>query len=175
MIAPLSLCNVLTVIMAVTCLSTMAALSRGEVVKMWRLAVPASLAVVQALVLLAGVFEATFTHDAEWLIAGLIGSMLGRARGWAMPVAVDRTHGLVQPPRSVDGKLAAGALVILALVDFAGAAFEDPVLPCDVTAAAAAFFAGYIACRSAAIGMRAGRAPHAELTSHGVAGERFSG
>ena len=163
MIAPLSLSNVLTVLMAVTCLSTISAQSRGEVIKLWRLAVPASLGVVEALVLLAGVFEATFVHDAEWLIAAAVGSVIGRARGWTVAIAVDRTRDLVRLPRSFDGRLAAMALVAISFIDFAGATLEDAIVPCDITAACAAFFAGYIACRSLAIAVRAGRAPHVEL------------
>jgi hypothetical protein len=163
MIAPLSLSNVFTVVMAVTCLSTILAQSHGNVIKLWRLAVPASLAVVQALVLLAGVFEATFVHDAEWLVAGVMGSVVGRARGWAVPIAVDHARSLVRLPRNFDGTFAALALVGISLVDFAGATFEEAIVPCDIIAAGAAFIAGYIACRSLATAVRAGRAPHVEL------------
>lgn len=163
MIAPLSLSNVLTVIIAVICLSTISPQSRGEVVKLWRLAVPACLAAVEAIVLLAAVFNATFTHDAEWLIAGAVGSLIGRSRGWTMPIAVDHTRGLVRLRRSLDGQLAAIALVMLAFVDFTGAALEEAIVPCEYIAAMSAFFAGYIACRSLAIAVRAMRAPHVEL------------
>ena len=55
MISPLSLSNVATVIFAAICLWTIAAQARGNVVKLWRLAVPPSFAAVQAFVLLAGV------------------------------------------------------------------------------------------------------------------------
>ncbi len=168
MISPLSLANVLTVLIAVTCLSTVAAQSRGEVMKLWRLAVPASLAVVQSLVLLAGVFEANFSHDSEWLIAAIVGSVVGRSRGWSLPFAVDRARDLVRLPRSFDAMFAAIALVGLSFIDFVGAALEDPVVPCDVTAAVSAFFAGYIACRSLAVAVRAGRAPHVELDAQRV-------
>ena len=163
MIAPLSLSNVLTVIMAVTCLSTITAQSRGEVVKLWRLAVPASLAVVQALVLLAGVFNATFPHDAEWMMAAAVGSIIGRTRGWTMPFAVDHTRDLIRLPRSFDAVVAALALVILSFVDLTGAALEDAIVPCSIVAAASALFAGYIACRALALAVRAMRAPHVEL------------
>jgi hypothetical protein len=170
MMAPLSLSNVLTVLMAVTCLTTISGQSRGEPVKLWRLAVPATLSVVVALVLLAGVFEANFVHDAEWMVGAAIGSVLGRARGWAMPIAVDQARELVALRRTVDGRLAAAALVALSLVDFASAAIEDPIVPCDITAALAALIAGYIACRSLAITVRASRAPHVELGDRHVTG-----
>lgn len=157
MIAPLSLSNVITVMIAVGCLSTILPQSRGEVIRLWRLAVPASLGVVQALILLASVFDATFVHDAEWLIAGLVGSVIGRMRGWTMPVAVDRSRGLFQLHRNADGTLAALGLIAAAFIDFTGATLEDAIVPCEHTAAIAAFFAGYIACRSLSIAVRAAR------------------
>ena len=163
MIAPLSLSNVFTVMIAVACLTTIAAQSRGEVTKLWRLAVPASLAAVQALILLASVFEASFVNDAEWLIAAIAGSVVGRARGWAMPIAVDQTRSLIRLRRSLDGQIAAVGLVICAFVDFTGAALDEAIIPCEHTAAATALFAGYIACRSLAIAVRASRVPNLEL------------
>jgi len=170
MIAPLSLTNVLTVLMAVTCLTTLVAQSRGEPVKLWRLAVPATLAVGVTLVLLAGVFDANFPHDAEWLAAAAVGSVMGRARGWAMPIAVDHVRDLVVVRRNVDGALAASALVVCSLIDFAGAALEDPIVACNITAAASALFAGYVVSRALAIAVRAGRAPHVELERRHVNG-----
>ena len=147
---------------AVACLTTLAPQSRGDAIRLWRLAVPASLAAAQALILLAAVFDATFVHDAEWLIGGAVGSLIGRARGWAMPVAVDQTRSLVRLHRNFDAQLAAVGLVACAFIDFTGAALEDAVLPCEHTAALAALFAGYIVCRSLAIGLRATRAPNLE-------------
>ncbi len=80
--APLGLSNVLTVLVAVGCLWTMLPQSRGGVLKLWRLAMPACLAVVQALVLLAGVFDATLGHDAEWIAALIVGggALIGAIR-----------------------------------------------------------------------------------------------
>ena len=64
MIAPLSLSNLITVLFAVVCLWTIASQTRGAVVKVWRLAIPPCFAAVDALVLLASVFEANMQHDA---------------------------------------------------------------------------------------------------------------
>jgi len=163
MIAPLSLSNVLTVMLAIACLHTIAPQSRGGVVKLWRLALPPCFAAVEALVLLAGVFDATFGHDAEWVIAALIGALLGRMRGWSMPVEIDRMWELVRLRPSFDGNLAACALVGLSLIDFTSATLEDPIIACDHVAAGASFFAGYLAARAVAIAVRAMRAPHVEL------------
>ena len=163
MIAPLSLSNVLTVFVAFACLHTIAPQSRGGVVKLWRLAVPACFAAVEALVLLAGVFDATFGHDAEWVVAALIGILLGRMRGWSMPVEVDRMWELVRLRPSLDGQAAALALIALSFIDFTSAALEQPIIACDHVAAGASLFAGYLGGRAVAIAVRAMRAPHVEL------------
>ena len=47
--------------------------SGGGVMRLWRLAMPAAFATVVALMLLSGMFEATMQHDAEWVIALLLG------------------------------------------------------------------------------------------------------
>ena len=128
MIAPLSLSNVLTVLVALLCLWTMSPQARGGVVRIWRMAIPGCFAAVQALVLLAGVFDATIIHDAEWLAALIVGSVVGRMRGWAMHVDVDQMWGLVRLPQTIDGRIAAAALVALSAIDFTSAMLEDPVI-----------------------------------------------
>jgi hypothetical protein len=163
MIAPLSLSNVLTVLVALLCLWTMSPQAHGGVVRLWRLAIPACFAAVEALVLLAGVFDATFAHDAEWLAGLALGAVIGRLRGWTMTVQVDQTWGLVRLPRTNDGRLAALALVALSAVDFTSAALEDPVIEPQYVAAAAALCAGYIGCRALSLIVRSIRAPHVEL------------
>lgn len=162
MVSALSLSNVVTVALALLCLGTIARQS-GTVVKLWRLALPASFAVMQAFVLLASVFEATLETDAEWLAAAAVGSVLGRMRGWATAVDVDHTQDLVRQRRATDGVLAASALVLLALVDFVSAALQEALIEPQHVAAAAAFCAGYLACRALAIGVRTARLPHVEL------------
>lgn len=165
MIAPFSLSNVLTVLVAVLCLWTINSQSSGGVVKLWRLAVPPCLAAAQALVLLAGVFDATMTHDGEWLVAMILGGLFGRAKGWLMAVEIDRTWRLIRLPRTVDGVVAGFLLVVVALVDSAGAAMETPVVMPQYVAAAAAMLAGYLSCRALAMSVRAERSPHVELVS----------
>jgi hypothetical protein len=163
MIAPLSLSNVLTVLVALLCLWTMSPQAHGGVVRLWRLAIPACFAAVEALVLLAGVFDATFAHDAEWLAGLVLGAVIGRMRGWTMTVQVDQMWGLVRLPRTNDGRLAALALVALSAIDFTSAALEDPVIEPQHVAAAAALCAGYIGCRALSLIVRSIRAPHVEL------------
>lgn len=163
MVSPLSLSNVLTVIVALACLRTIAPQVRGGVVRLWRLALPVCFAAVQALVLLAGIFNETIHHDAEWIAAAAVGALLGRMRGWASPIEVDRTRQLVRLKPSVEPQMAAIFLVILAAIDFASASLEAPVLPADYVAAGAAFCAAFIGFRALAIAVRATRAPHVEL------------
>jgi hypothetical protein len=165
MIAPLSLSNVLTVLVSLLCLWTMSPQARGGVFRIWRLGIPACFAAVEAMVLLAGVFDATFAHDAEWVVGLIIGAIVGRMRGWSMTVAVDHTRWLVQLPRTSDGRFAAMALVVLAGIDFTSAALEDPIIECQHVAAAAALFAGYIGGRALSLVVRSERAPHVELHS----------
>jgi hypothetical protein len=174
MIAPLSLSNLLTVMLALACLHTIAPQSRGGVVKLWRLALPPCFAAVEALVLLAGVFDASMSHDAEWVIAALLGAFLGRMRGWSMPVEVDRMWELVRLKPSFDGQLAALALVGWSAIDFTSASLEVPILACEHVAAGAALFAGYLSARALAIAVRAMRAPHVELQPNSRHGADFS-
>src|SRR5262245_29213009 len=100
--APLSLSNYLTVVLALTCHWTSGSQSASGVVKQWRLALPACLAAAVALVLLAGVFNATISHDAEWVGGAILGAAVGRTRGWLMPVEADQKRGLVRLPKAVD-------------------------------------------------------------------------
>jgi len=163
MIAPLSLSNVLTVIMAVTCLTTLLAQSPGGILRLWRLAVPASCAAIDALMLLAGVIDATFTHDAEWVIAGILGSVLGKMRGWSMTIEADQSRGLVRLPRSMDSLFAGAVLVAMSLIDFTGATLGEPLIEPQYVAATAAFCAGYLACRALSMIVRAQQAPPIQL------------
>lgn len=170
MIAPLSLANILTVLMAIACLWTIVPQARGDGVKLWRMAVPPGFAIAQALVLLAGVFDATVAHDAEWLGGGILGAVLGRMRGWTISFDIDRSRGLIRVHRSIDIHLAAIGLVVLAAVDFVSASFEDPIVATDFVAAGAAFFAGYLSCRALAIVVRVSRAASATPGSSTPAG-----
>lgn len=162
--APLSLSNVLTMLVALACLGSLAQQSRGDIVRLWKLAVPPSLAVAEALMLLAGMFEATLYHDAQWLIAALIGTIVGRMRGWSVPLLVDQTWRLVRLPPTFDAIVAAVCLIGVATVDFVSAALEEPIVAPDQVAAAAALFAGYIGGRAVALFLRAQRQPHVVLS-----------
>jgi hypothetical protein len=163
MISPLSLANVLTLFVAFFCLWTMSPQSRGGVVRLWRLAVPAAFAIVVALMLLSSMYDATLRHDAEWVIALLLGGFIGRTRGWTLPVEIDRRWGLARLPRAVDGLVIAGGVVALAVLDFMSAVLEEVIVEPVHIAAGSAFCAGFLGCRALAIIVRATRAPHVGL------------
>jgi hypothetical protein len=163
MIAPLSLSNLVTVIIAFTCLSTMLPQARGSVVKIWRLALPPCLAMVVAFGLLSGIFEPDLISDAEWLVAAIVGGLLGRMRGWSLPVEVDQMSNLMRQRRSADATIAAVALVVVALVDFVSAAWREAVIEPEHVAAAAALCAGFLAGRAIALAVRTAHLPHITL------------
>lgn len=168
-ISPLSLSNVLTVLVALLCLWTMSPQARGGVMRLWRLGVPAAFAAVVSLMLLSSVFDANFRHDIEWVLALAIGGVIGRTRGWTLPIDIDHRFGLVRLPRSRDSLFAAAGIVAAATIDFASAALEaQPVGP-EHIAALAALCAGFIGCRALAIIVRSTRAPHVGLNdaTHG--------
>ena len=169
MISPLSLSNVLTLLVALLCLWTMSPQARGGVMRLWRLAVPAAFAAVVSLMLLSAVYAANFRHDIEWVIALTLGGVIGRTRGWTLPIDIDQRWGLARLPRSRDGLLAAVGVAAAAAIDFAGAALEEQFIAPEHLAAIAALCAGFIGCRALAIIVRSTRAPHVGLhdATHG--------
>ncbi len=126
--APLGLANILTVLSALACLWTVSPEQRGTAMRTSALAVPSAFAAIVALMLLAGVFEATLAHDAEWVVALLLGAFLGRARGWSLPVEVFLPGGMVRPLARWDGVFMAAGIAAMAIVDFLNAALEQPIL-----------------------------------------------
>ena len=82
---PLSLVNILTVIAASACLWAAVPEAQGKPQKLWRIAVPPFLAMLVALVLLAGAVT-SFAHDATWAATALIGTVGGMIRGRSVGV-----------------------------------------------------------------------------------------
>ncbi len=154
---PFSLANIATLLFAALCFSTVSLQAKGAPVKYWRLAVPASLAGVQSLVLLAGVFEVSWATDLGWVGAACIGGLLGRLRGWSTPIEVDFEAGVVRQHRAFDSAIVAAALVLLAVVDAISATRDDPLVSPGLVAAGAAFCAGFLVCRALATATRAER------------------
>lgn len=165
MIAPLSLSNVMIVVLAAICLYLSAAQSYGLTIRAWRLALPPCFAAAVAFGLLESVFESSLLHDAEWLVAAAAGLVVGRLRGWSIGLEVDQRHGLVRLRRSPDAPLVAIGLLLLGLADGLGAALQEPLIDPPYLAAGAALCAGYLGGRALAIAVRATRLPHVELRS----------
>ncbi|MBL6617926.1 MAG: hypothetical protein ISP45_28225 [Reyranella sp.] len=157
MIAPLSLANVLTVLIAAICLKMVASQTAGRVLKLPRLALPAALATVDALVLLAGVFDANLTNDAVWVGAAVVGFAVGRMRGLMLPMQVFPGKGAVRATQTADNLAAAFALLALAMTDFTSAALGDPLIEPAQVAAGAALCAGFLVGRWFAMAVRADR------------------
>jgi hypothetical protein len=152
--APLGLCNVLTVLCALACLWAISPQARGAVVRLWALAVPPGFGVVVAVVLLGGVFGATWISDAEWVAALALGAAIGRTRGWSLSVEVAPTGDMIRLPAAWDGMVVAAAIVAMAIVDFISAASDEPVIAPTHVASVSAFCAGYLGCRALAVLVR---------------------
>lgn len=155
MIAPLSLSNLLTVVVALACYWNMSWQSRAGAVRLQRLVPAPCFAGVEALVLLAGVFAASWQTDLEWCGAVVLGALMGHLRGRKLAIAFDAARGIVVLPRVNDGRLAALALVVVAAVDFLSAYTREPLIEPQHLAALAAFFAGYLGLRTLALIVRA--------------------
>lgn len=163
LIPPLSLSNFLTVLIALSCTWTIAPQSKGRIIKLWRLAVPSSLAAALAVILLVEVIHPSVVRDAEWIGAAVLGCAIGQIRGRPLVVQSDHVSGLLRPQPALDGLLTAAGLLVFAILDFISAALECPVFPPEHVAAGAALGAGFICWRSLALAVSAALAPHVEL------------
>lgn len=162
MISPLSLSNGLTLLFAGLCLWTIASQSRGGITTLGRIALPGGFALMAALMLLAGVVESTFTFDILWLIAFVAGSVIGRMRGWRLPMQPDKSSGRVALPPTVDGLLVAAFLVGASAVDFASSLMGEVLVEQGYIAAAGALCAGFLGYRVLVIALRTVRSGPAE-------------
>lgn len=160
MVSAFSLANGLTLLFAALCLWTMAAQSRGGVTTLGRVALPGGFALMATLMLLAGVFEASFLFDILWVVAFAIGSAIGRIRGWMLTVQSNRESGLVSLPATIDGLVAALILAVLSVVDFTSALIGEALFEPGYVAAASALCAGFLGYRVLVIALRVVRPTH---------------
>ena len=144
----------LTVLCALACLWAISPQARGAVIRLWALAVPPGFGGVVAVVLLAGVFEATWINDAEWVGALVLGAAIGRMRGGSLAVEVAPTMDMIRLRAAWDGLIVAAAIVAMAIVDFISAASDRPVMAPVHVASVSAFCAGYLGCRALAVLVR---------------------
>ena len=162
---PVNLVDIVCIALAVACVRTAIPEARGEIQKMWRLALPPLLAITAALIILAGAVQ-TFEHDVAWVATGLAGSIAGLVRGRAIRATTDQYWGLVQVPRSFDAVVAALGVFACATIDGLSGLFPAGALPRHATLAAiAALFAGYLGARAWRVATRAMQAEHTDLQS----------
>lgn len=132
----------------------MAAQSRGGVTTLGRVALPGGFALMSTLMLLAGVFEASFLFDILWVVAFAVGSAIGRIRGWMLSMQTNRESGLVSLPATIDGLVAALLLAALSSVDFISAMMGEALIEPGYVAAASALCAGFLGYRVLVIALR---------------------
>jgi len=154
MISPLGLANGLTLLFALLCLWMSASQSRGGMTTLGRLALPGGFAIIAALMLLASVFETSVFHDVLWLAAFVVGSFLGRRRGWTLPLRADKATGLVWLPRSIDGVVASLILVVAMSIDFVSALVGEVLVEPAYIAAVSALCGGFLGYRVLVIALR---------------------
>jgi len=160
---PVNLVDISGIAIAAACVRLIAPEARGEVRKMWRLAVPPLLAVAVAIIILAGAVS-SFEHDAVWVATGMVGCVAGLLRGRSMAVTTDQVWGLVRLPPSLDGIATTVGVFLCATIDGLSGLFPTGTLPRHAHfAAAAALFAGYLGGRAWRIATRAIRSQHADL------------
>jgi hypothetical protein len=88
----------------------------GRVIRPWRLLVPALLASISALLLVAYPTWGELKNPGLWMFA-IIATVVGVARGHWMPLEVDHTWHLIRLRRAYDCLAAAGALTALATTE----------------------------------------------------------
>lgn len=164
MVSALSLSNGLTLVFAALCLWTMAAQARGGMTSLGRLALPGGFALLATLMLLAGVFESSILFDLLWLAAFVVGSVIGRIRGWMLPVRSNKESGLVALPATIDGVVVAVVLAIVAAIDFASSMLGKAIIEPGYNAAISALCAGFLGYRVLVIVLRVVRPGRTEAS-----------
>lgn len=128
-----------------------------------RLAAPVLLALGCAAVFL---FLHLGTRQPFWIFFAAMGGglVIGAVRGFTLPLEVDHMFEKVRLPRARGSLVVALVLVGAVLLEIGGAAFGDAAVPLrDFAAEIAAFCAGILTGRAAAIAVRWHRAPHVDL------------
>lgn len=160
MVPPLSLSNVLIVLFAGLCLRLVARQTAGRLHRMFWLALPPLLASANALALLAGVVDPGPFDDVAWAAALVLGLLVGRTRGKAVPLEFLPAERAVGVTQTADNVGIGVLLVALSVLDFAAAALEEPLLAPVQVAAGVAFCAGYFAGRAFMLAVRVHQMEH---------------
>jgi hypothetical protein len=163
---PISLVDIVSVVMAGACVSTTLPDVSGKPRKLWRLGLPPLLGSGVSLLILAGAVV-SFEHDATWVATALCGTFAGWLRGRYVGVETDQVWGTVRMPPHFDTVAAAILIFLMALADALSGLFRPGLFPRHAfMAAGCALFAGYLAGRAWMVVRRAMRSPHVEIETH---------
>lgn len=163
---PISLVDIVSVVMAGACVNTTLPDMNGKPRKLWRLGLPPLLGSGVSLLILAGAVV-SFQHDATWMATALCGLLVGWVRGRYVAVETDQVWGTMRMPPHFDTVTAAALIFLIALGDALSGLFAPGILPRHAyMAAGCALFAGYLAGRAWVVVRRAMRSPHVEIETH---------
>lgn len=158
-----NLVALLNVLLAAAGLWTTRLELQGRPVKLWRLGLPAFFCTMSAIIMLSGA-KTPHVLEFAWLIAGLIGAVLGIVAGSFVGIKTDQMWGLVQFKPAFLGALSALATLVLVLIDSSAIWLNYGLWPVAYDpAVAAAFLSGFIDGRAWRMAAKAIRSPHADL------------
>lgn len=133
---------------------------RGRIMRGWRLLATALLGAMAALALIAYPTWGELKNPGLWMFAILAGAA-GVARGYWIKIDIDHNWSLIRLRNAIDGPLAAGGLVLLAVIEIVLAAVgpaDQPTMELGMTVLAA-----FLVGRASAVLMRSRHEPQADL------------
>ena len=132
----------------------------GQVTRGRRLLATALLGAMAALALIAYPTWGELKNPGLWMFAILAG-VAGVARGYWMQIDIDHSWGLIRLRSAIDGPLAAGGLVLLAVIEIVLATIgpaDQPTMELGMTV-----LASFLVGRASAVLMRSRNEPQADL------------
>lgn len=153
-IAPISLSNILTVLFALACLKMIASQTSHRLWSVAFVVAPAVLAMSAALLLLTEELAPTFTSDGLWAVALFGGFLIGRKRGWSLPLTFYPEKRRFSAPQTWDNVATAIVLTALSAVDAVSALHGRALVEPEYIAAIAALCSGYFLGRSFVVAVR---------------------
>jgi hypothetical protein len=132
----------------------------GQVIRGWRLLAPALLGAMAALVLIAYPTWGELKNPGLWMFA-ILAAAAGVARGYWMRIDIDHSWRLIRLHNAIDGPIAAGGLILLAVIEIALATrgpADQPTMELGMT-----ILAAFLVGRAGAVTMRSRHEPQADL------------
>ena len=162
---PITLVDVVAIVLAAACLRTAVPDLAAWPRKLWRLGLPPFFGLLASLIVLAGAVV-TPEHDIAWLAAALCGATAGLLRGRHIAVVTDQVWGTVRVSVQYDAVAAAACILAITFADSVSGLLPEDRLPGHATmAAASGLFAGYLAGRAWSLARRAVANTHTELSA----------